>query len=96
MQQAHFTVTDSPADIAASYSPGTYLAQLATIADGAAGVLYGTAMTAPTDDADYFVANSINPLFQFSSGTGNPDVVQGLSAGVELHVGGGPTWLTCF
>lgn len=84
MQQAHFTVTDSPADIAASYSPGTYLAQLATIADGAAGVLYGTAMTAPTDDADYFVANSINPLFQFSSGTGTPTWCKASAPGLSF------------
>ena len=76
MQQPHFTVTDTPADIAASYPPGTYLAQMQELSEGAAGVRYATSTAAPADDADYFVANSLNPLFQFSSGTGTPTWVK--------------------
>ena len=84
MQQAHFPVTDVPQDIAAVYPAGTYLAQLATIADGAAGVLYATATTPPQFDVDYFVANSVNPLFQFTAGSGTPTWVKSSAAGLTF------------
>ena len=69
MQQAHFDVSDVPADIAAGYPAGTYLAQLAAYVETPHGVLYATATTPPADDADYYRANLSGPLFQFSAGT---------------------------
>jgi hypothetical protein len=76
MQQAHFDVTNTPADIAAVYPAGTYLAQLAAYIETPHGVLYATATHAPADDADYFRANLNGPLFQFSAGTGTPTWVK--------------------
>ena len=46
MQQPHFTVTDTPQDIAAAYPAGTYLAQMQEISEGSAGVRYATAAAA--------------------------------------------------
>ena len=83
MQQVHFDATDTPQDISSTYVSGEYLAQMQTVADGSAGVLYATATTPPADDADYFVANSINPLFQFSV-SGTPTWVKTSHAGVTI------------
>ena len=84
MQQPHFDVTDAPQDLSAFYPAGQYLAQLATIADGSAGVLYGTATTPPADDADFFVCNSVSPLFIFHSGTGTPTWCKTSAPGLTL------------
>ena len=76
MQQAHFAVHDQPADIAAVYPAGTYLAQLAAYVETPHGVLYATATTPPADDADYYRANLSGPLFTFHAGSGVPTWVK--------------------
>jgi hypothetical protein len=84
MQQTHFTVTDTPADIATIYLPGRYLAQLATFAETPHGVLYATAMTAPPDDPDYFRCNLSAPLFEFSTVAGLPTWVKTSAPGLTF------------
>ena len=84
MQQDHFTVTDQAQDISAVYPAGTYLAQATVYAEGSEGILYATAVTAPVVDADFFRANTANPLFQFTAGSGIPTWVKSSLAGLTL------------
>ena len=49
----HFEATPIPADISAGLDEGKYLAQVRGPHDGV-GVLYASAVSAPSHDADYF------------------------------------------
>lgn len=72
-QVPHIEAGDTPTDISAGVADGCYVAQvaagLAEIGDQA--VLYATAETAPTDDADYFRAG-YGEFFTFTVGDDQP------------------------
>ena len=53
IQQTPFTVTNTPQNIAASYGPGRYRAQVR----GVGFVLYATGAQPPADDSGYFEAS---------------------------------------
>lgn len=68
-QQPHFTATETPADISANLTAGSYLAQVGGDAVPGAfyAVLFATAEIAPTDIDDYFRAAS-GQSFVFRAG----------------------------
>ena len=71
----HFEATPIPADISAGLEAGKYLAQARGPHDGV-GVLYASAVSAPSDDSDYFQCWAGAAFVFFVGGTAHPTWVK--------------------
>ena len=70
MQLAHIEIGDTATDLTLRLGNGCYLCQVSSSPDDV-GVLYASAATAPSDDADYFGARG-HEFFTFNVGPGEP------------------------